>query len=93
MVEEGGWQGASHHVQSSCHLVLFKDRILRMLGIPWLDGVIVTSADHLPGIWGQEAWEEEGAVIDLVGRFIRFIPGELEGHHRSLSVRRDSGYG
>jgi hypothetical protein len=50
--------------------VLFKDRILRMLDIPWLDGVIVKTANHLPRIWGQEAWEEEGAVIDLLGKFI-----------------------
>jgi hypothetical protein len=57
-------------MQSGCRLVLFKDRILRMLDIPWLDGVIVKTANHLPRIWGQEAWEEEGAVIDLLGKFI-----------------------
>jgi hypothetical protein len=75
VVEVGGWHGASRYVQSGCHLVIFRDRILRMLGIPWLDRVIVTSADYLPGIWGEEAWVKKGAVIDLVGRFIRSILG------------------
>ena len=41
-----------------------------------LDMVIVTTADPLHGVWGQEAWEKEGAIIDLVGEFIASIPGE-----------------
>jgi CubicO group peptidase (beta-lactamase class C family) len=41
-----------------------------------LDMVIVTTADPLHGVWGQEAWEKEGAIIDLVGKFIASIPGE-----------------
>jgi formylglycine-generating enzyme required for sulfatase activity/CubicO group peptidase (beta-lactamase class C family) len=41
-----------------------------------LDMVIVTTADPLPGIFGEEAWEKEGAIIDLVGRFIQSIPQE-----------------
>jgi len=41
-----------------------------------LDMVIVTTANSLPGIWGEEAWEKEGAIIDLVGRFIKSIPKE-----------------
>jgi formylglycine-generating enzyme required for sulfatase activity/CubicO group peptidase (beta-lactamase class C family) len=41
-----------------------------------LDMVIVTTANPLPGVWGQEAWEKEGAIIDLVGRFIKSIPRE-----------------
>ncbi|HEY70660.1 MAG TPA: serine hydrolase [Anaerolineae bacterium] len=41
-----------------------------------LDLLIVTTADPLHGIWGQEAWEKEGAIIDLVGKFIRALPGE-----------------
>lgn len=41
-----------------------------------LDMVIVTTANPLSGVWGQEAWEKEGAIIDLVGRFIKFIPKE-----------------
>jgi CubicO group peptidase (beta-lactamase class C family) len=41
-----------------------------------LDMVIVTTADPLHGIWGQEAWEKEGAIIDLVGRFIKSLPKE-----------------
>jgi CubicO group peptidase (beta-lactamase class C family) len=38
-----------------------------------LDMVIVTTADPLHGVWGQEAWEKEGAIIDLVGKFIESI--------------------
>jgi hypothetical protein len=38
--------------------------------------VIVTIANPLPGVWGQEAWDKEGAIIDLVGRFIQSIPKE-----------------
>ncbi len=41
-----------------------------------LDMLIVTIADPLHGVWGQEAWEKEGAIIDLVGEFIASIPGE-----------------
>jgi CubicO group peptidase (beta-lactamase class C family) len=41
-----------------------------------LDMVMVTTADPLHGIWGEEAWEKEGAIIDLVGRFIKSIPKE-----------------
>ncbi|MGD2157616.1 MAG: serine hydrolase [Anaerolineales bacterium] len=40
-----------------------------------LDMIIVTTADPLHGVWGEAAWEKEGAVIDLVGKFIRSIPG------------------
>ncbi len=39
-----------------------------------LDMVIVTTANPLHGVWGQEAWEKEGAIIDLVGRFIKSLP-------------------
>jgi CubicO group peptidase (beta-lactamase class C family) len=41
-----------------------------------LDIVIVTTADPLHGLWGQEAWEKEGAIIDLVGEFITSLPSE-----------------
>ena len=41
-----------------------------------LDMVIVTTADPLHGLWGQEAWEKEGAIIDLVGEFINSLPSE-----------------
>jgi CubicO group peptidase (beta-lactamase class C family) len=40
-----------------------------------LNMVIVTTANPLHGVWGQEAWEKEGAIIDLVGRFIASLPG------------------
>ena len=39
-----------------------------------LDMVIVTTADPLHGVWGQEAWEKEGAIIDLVGKFLESLP-------------------
>ena len=41
-----------------------------------LDMVIVTTANPLHGVWVEEAWEKEGAIIDLVGRFIASLPGE-----------------
>jgi CubicO group peptidase (beta-lactamase class C family) len=41
-----------------------------------LDMVIVTTANPLHGVWGEEAWEKEGAIIDLVGRFIASLPVE-----------------
>lgn len=40
-----------------------------------LDMVIVTTADHLPGQFGEDAWRQERAVIDLVGEFISLLPG------------------
>jgi CubicO group peptidase (beta-lactamase class C family) len=41
-----------------------------------LNMVIVTTANPLHGVWGEEAWEKEGAIIDLVGRFIASLPVE-----------------
>jgi len=38
--------------------------------------VIVTTADHLAGQFGDAAWQKERAVIDLVGGFIATIPGQ-----------------
>ena len=38
--------------------------------------VIVTSADRLYGRFGQEAWEKERAIIELVGKFISSLPSE-----------------
>jgi hypothetical protein len=35
-----------------------------------LDMVIVTSAEYLGARFGQEAWQKESAVMELVGRFI-----------------------
>jgi CubicO group peptidase (beta-lactamase class C family) len=35
-----------------------------------LDMVIVTTANPSLEIWGQESWKHEGAIIDLVGKFI-----------------------
>jgi CubicO group peptidase (beta-lactamase class C family) len=39
-----------------------------------LDMVIVATADHLAGQFGDAAWQKERAVIDLVGGFIAAIP-------------------
>jgi CubicO group peptidase (beta-lactamase class C family) len=41
-----------------------------------LDMVIVTTANPLHGVWGEEAWEKEGAIIDVVGRFVQSLPAE-----------------
>jgi len=41
-----------------------------------LDMVIVTTANPLHGVWGEEAWEKEGAIIDAVGRFVQSLPAE-----------------
>jgi CubicO group peptidase (beta-lactamase class C family) len=41
-----------------------------------LDMVIVTTANPMHGVWGQESWEKEGAIIDLVGWFIASLPSE-----------------
>jgi CubicO group peptidase (beta-lactamase class C family) len=41
-----------------------------------LDMVIVTTANPLHGVRGEEAWEKEGAIIDLVGAFINSLPSE-----------------
>lgn len=39
-----------------------------------LDMVIITTADHLGTEFGENAWEKERAVMDLVGAFIDAIP-------------------
>ena len=39
-----------------------------------LDMIIVTTADPLYGILGDEAWKHEGAIINLVGKFIKSLP-------------------
>jgi CubicO group peptidase (beta-lactamase class C family) len=36
--------------------------------------VIVTTADNLVGVPGDEAWEKEGAIIKMVGKFIKSLP-------------------
>ena len=41
-----------------------------------LNMVIVTTANPLHGVWVEDAWKKEGAIIDLVGRFIASIPVE-----------------
>ena len=38
--------------------------------------VIVTTANPSLEVWGQESWKHEGAIIDMVGRFIKSLPGE-----------------
>lgn len=39
-----------------------------------LDMLLVTTADPLHGVWGEESWAKEGAILDLVGKFIQSIP-------------------
>jgi CubicO group peptidase (beta-lactamase class C family) len=39
-----------------------------------LDLIVVTTANPLYGIFGQEAWKHEGAIINLVGKFIKSLP-------------------
>jgi CubicO group peptidase (beta-lactamase class C family) len=41
-----------------------------------LDMVIVTTADRLYGQFGEEAWEKERAIVELVGKFINSLPSE-----------------
>jgi CubicO group peptidase (beta-lactamase class C family) len=41
-----------------------------------LDMVIVTTADILPGMHGEESWKREGAIIDVVGKFIKSLPAK-----------------
>ncbi|RLD01136.1 MAG: hypothetical protein DRI46_05210 [Chloroflexi bacterium] len=41
-----------------------------------LDLVIVTTASNLPGLSGEESWKKEGAIIDVVGKFIRSLPAD-----------------
>jgi CubicO group peptidase (beta-lactamase class C family) len=41
-----------------------------------LDMVIVTTANPSLEVWGQESWQHEGAIIDMVGRFIGSLPTE-----------------
>jgi len=39
-----------------------------------LDMIVVTAADPLYGIIGEESWKHEGAIINLVGKFIKSLP-------------------
>ena len=39
-----------------------------------LDMVIVTTADPMHGIFGSESWKHEGAINNLVGKFIKSLP-------------------
>jgi hypothetical protein len=41
-----------------------------------LDIVIVTTADPLQFMVGDESWKHESAVIELVGKFIKSLPSE-----------------
>ena len=41
-----------------------------------LDMIIVTTADPLHGIFGSESWKHEGAINNLVGKFINSLPNE-----------------
>jgi hypothetical protein len=39
-----------------------------------LDMVIVTTADPMHDVFGDESWQHEGAINDLVGKFIKSLP-------------------
>ena len=41
--------------------------------VPDLHMVVVTSADNLPGVFGQESWVKEKAIMEMVGGFISAI--------------------
>jgi CubicO group peptidase (beta-lactamase class C family) len=41
-----------------------------------LDMIIVTTADPMHGIFGGESWKHEGAINNLVGKFINSLPRE-----------------
>ena len=41
--------------------------------VPDLNMIVVTSADHLPGQFGEEAWQKTKAIMELVGEFIEAI--------------------
>ncbi len=39
-----------------------------------LDMVIVTTADPMHGVFGEESWQHEGAINKLAGEFIKSLP-------------------
>jgi CubicO group peptidase (beta-lactamase class C family) len=41
-----------------------------------LEMMIVTTANTLPGLPGEQSWPKESAIIDLVGKFIAALPAE-----------------
>jgi CubicO group peptidase (beta-lactamase class C family) len=41
-----------------------------------LDMIIVTTADPMHGVFGSQSWKHEGAINNLVGRFIKSLPSE-----------------
>jgi CubicO group peptidase (beta-lactamase class C family) len=41
-----------------------------------LDMIIVTTADPMHGVFGGESWKHEGAINDMVGKFINSLPEE-----------------
>ncbi|HDM33069.1 MAG TPA: class C beta-lactamase-related serine hydrolase [Deltaproteobacteria bacterium] len=44
-----------------------------------LNMVIACTANPLYGIHGEESWQYEGAIIDVVGEFIRSLPSSKHG--------------
>ena len=44
--------------------------------LPELDMIIVTTADPLEDVHWDAGWKYEGAIINLVGKFIRSLPKE-----------------
>jgi hypothetical protein len=42
-----------------------------------LNMVIVTTADPIYNLPEEQGWRYEGAIIDMVGRFIQSLPADL----------------
>jgi CubicO group peptidase (beta-lactamase class C family) len=42
--------------------------------LPALDMIIVTTADPMHGVFGSESWKHEGAINNMVGKFIKSLP-------------------
>jgi len=38
--------------------------------------IIVTPADYMPGEYGDDAWQKQKSVTDMVGKFITGLHGQ-----------------
>ena len=54
-----------------------------------LDMIIVTTADPLYELPGGSGWQYEGAIIDLVGKFIKSLPVEQTSESARIRNRLD----
>ena len=51
-------------------------RAQRKVILDELDMIIVTTADPMQGVFGEESWKHEGEINRLVGSFIGSLPME-----------------